>query len=149
MKNASHLFMSVAVLASSIFWLNCGGDSNPVAPSSLAGTWDLVSFTDKTINITVPAGQPTDIGNGVTITVTGSVVLTESSYQISVTFVTSVPGQLPQTEVTSSSGSYSINGSTLTAVEDGSGEINVFTLTRSGNRITLEDAEERTIWEKR
>jgi len=149
MKNASHLFMSVAVLASSIFWLNCGGDSNPLAPSSLAGTWDLVSFTDKTINITVPAGQPTDIGNGETVTITGSVVLTETRYQYSLTFVTAVTGQPAQTVVESSAGTYSINGSTVTAVEDGSGEINVFTLTRSGNRITLEDAEERTVWEKR
>ncbi len=138
----------LAVLASAIFWLNCGGDSNPLSPSSLAGTWDLVSFTNKQLNITANAGQPTDIGNGVTITVNGSLVLTETRYQISLTIVTSVPGQSPVTETESSAGTYSINGSTATVVEDGTGDTIIFTISRSGNRLTLEDAEERTVWEK-
>lgn len=131
-----------------IAWMNCGDDDNPLAPSSLAGTWNLVTFTNKEDNITATAGQPVDIGNGITLTISGTAVLTETRYDITLTQTTSIPGLPPQTDEENFTGAYSISGSTLTTTEDGTGEIDTATISRSGNQLTIEDVETKTVWEK-
>lgn len=143
-KNSALFVLLVTCMA----WMNCGDGDNPLAPSSLAGTWKLVTFTSKTDNFTATAGQATDIGNGVTITVTGSIVLTETRYTLRITSTISAPGLPPQTDATNSTGTYSVSGSTMTATEDGTGEVNTSTISRSGNRLTSEDSESKTVWEK-
>ncbi len=44
------------LLVTCMAWMNCGDDDNPLAPSSLAGTWNLVTFTNKVDNFTATAG---------------------------------------------------------------------------------------------
>ncbi len=79
MKRIIKALTLVVLFTTCISWMNCG-DDNPLAPSSLAGTWNLVTFTDKENNVTVNAGEATDIGGGIIFTVTGSLVLTETRY---------------------------------------------------------------------
>ncbi|MFQ6112660.1 MAG: lipocalin family protein [bacterium] len=131
-----------------ISWMNCGNDDNPLTPSSLAGTWELVTFTDKTTNVTANAGEATDIGEGATMTVTGSLVLTETRYTFTLSITISMSGLPPDTETMTSTGTYSIGGSTLTIVEDGTGETNTATISISRGRLTLEDDEVKLVFEK-
>ena len=137
----------VVLFATCISWMNCG-DDNPLAPSSLAGTWNLVTFTDKEDNFTVNAGEATDIGQGTIFTVTGSLVLTETRYTFTLSLTVSIPGFPPETETLTSTGTYSISGSTLTIVEDGTGETGTVTISTSGDRFTLEDDEVTMVFEK-
>ncbi len=138
----------VVLFATCISWMNCGDDDNPLAPSSLAGTWNLVTFTDKENNVTVNAGEATDIGGGILFTVTGSLVLTETRYTFTLSITFSIPGFPPDTETITSTGTYSISGSTLTIVEDGTGETDTITISTSGDQLTLEDVESKMVFEK-
>lgn len=147
MKRIIKALTLVVLFATCISWMNCGDDDNPLAPSSLAGTWNLVTFTDKEDNFTVNAGEATDIGVGVIITVTGSLVLTETRYTFTMSITFSIPG-LPETETETSTGTYSISGSTLTIVEDGTGETDTSTISTSGDRLTLEDDEVKMVFQK-
>ncbi|MGH7454161.1 MAG: hypothetical protein ACRENG_22600, partial [bacterium] len=148
MKRTTQNFILLALLMAGTIWLGCSDDNNPLAPSSLAGTWKLAIYTDKAMNVTANAGVPTDIGNGAKITITGTIVLTEKRYTYSLTITTSVPGAPPQTQTINSAGTYSIRGAVITAVEDGTGETTVFTMSRSGNRLTLDNSEENSVWDK-
>ena len=148
MKRIIKALTLVVLFATCISWMNCGDDDNPLAPSSLAGTWNLVTFTDKENNISVNAGEATDIGQGVIITVTGSLVLTETRFTSTLSITLSIPGIPPFTETDTATGTYSISGSTLTIVEDGTGETDTVTISTSGDRLTLEDDEVKLVFEK-
>jgi len=148
MKRTTPNFILLGLLVISAIGMGCSDDNNPLAPSSLAGTWKLVTYTDKAMNVTANAGVPTDIGNGAKITITGTIVLTEKRYTYTVAITTAVPGAPPQTQTINSAGTYSIRGAVITAVEDGSGETTVFTISRAGNRLTLDNSEQNSIWEK-
>jgi len=144
MKRIIKALTLVVLFATWISWMNCGDDDNPLAPSSLAGTWNLVSFTDKENNVTVNAGEATDIGGGIIFTVTGSLVLTETRYTFTLSLTLSGFG----TETETSTGTYSISGSTLTIVEDGTGETETITISTSGDQLTLEDDEVKLFFQK-
>jgi len=137
----------VVLFATCISWMNCG-DDNPLAPSSLAGTWNLVIFTDKEDNITVNAGEATDLGQGVIMIVTMGLVLTETRYTFASSITVSVPGFPPETETITSTGTYSISGSTLTTVEDGTGDTDTSTISTSGDQLTIEDDEVKLVFQK-
>ena len=147
MKRMIKALTLFVLFATCISWMNCG-DDNPLAPSSLAGTWNLVSFTDKEDNVTVNAGEATDIGGGIIFTVTGSLVLTETRYTFTLSITFSIPGLPPATDTETSTGTYSISGSTLTIVEDGTGETETINISTSGDRLTLEDDEVKLVFEK-
>ena len=148
MKRTIKALTLVVLFATCISWMNCGDDDNPLAPSSLAGTWNLVNFTDKENNVTVNAGEATDIGGGIIFTVTGSLVLTETRYTFTLSITFSIPGFPPDTETITSTGTYSISGSTLTIVEDGTGETETITISTSGDQFTLEDNEVKLVFQK-
>ncbi|MFQ5652594.1 MAG: lipocalin family protein [bacterium] len=148
MKRTIKTSLLFVLLAACMAGMSCGNDDNPLAPSSLAGTWKLVTFTNKTDNFTATAGQPVDVGGGVIVTVTGTSVLTETRYDFTITQITEIPGLPSQTDEFKSAGTYSVNGSTMTATDDGTGEVTTFTMSRSGNRLTLENAESKTVWDK-
>ncbi len=136
------------LLAMSFSWINCSDDNNPLSPNSLAGTWNLVSMTDKTSNTTFNAGEPIDVGQGVMITMTGSLVLTENQFTFTTTTVISVPGSADSTKVEIDTGTYSVSGSTMTTNSGNSGENRSMTISRNDNRMTLEDNEIRMILDK-
>ncbi len=148
MKRIIKALTLVVLFATCISWMNCGDDDNPLAPSSLAGTWNLVIFTDKEDNFTVNAGEATEIEQGITITITGSIILTETRYTFALLMTASIQGFPTQTETTASTGTYSISGSTLTIVEDGTGETETTNISTSGNRMTLDDDEMTMVFEK-
>ena len=148
MKRIIKALTLVVLFATCISCMNCGDDDNPLAPSSLAGTWNLVTFTDKENNVTVNAGEATDIGGGILFTVTGSLVLTETRYTFTLSITFSIPGFPPETDTETSTGTYSISGSTLTIVEDGTGETDTITISASDDRLTLEDDESKLVFEK-
>jgi len=147
MKRIIKAFTLVLLFATCISWMNCGED-NPLGPSALVGTWNLVTFTDKGDNYTVNAGEATDIGQGIIVTITGTLVLTETRYTATSSFTVSNPGFPPATEAIASTGTYSTSGSTLTIVEDGTGETDTITISTNGDRLTLEDDDVKVVYQK-
>jgi len=159
MKRILNISMAVVLLATPIFWLNCDGD-NPAAidlndPSTFPGTYNLVSLTDKTGELGIPgttftAGEPLQLtveGVTLTVTITGSLVLTETRYTFLQIVKISVPGFPDVMETESDTGTYSISGSTLSIVSD-DGTTDTTTISVSGNRVTLEDDEVKLVLEK-
>ncbi len=155
MRTYSTLFL----LTGALLYLNCGG-SNPLDlgdPSSLVGNYTLVSIMDKTGVIVAPdftaeAGRATQVviqGVTVTVTIAGSLLLTDTEFTLTLTVTTSAPGLPPQTENLSSTGTYTINGSTITITEDVSGDTFALTISVSGNRLTIEDNDIKLVFRKR
>ena len=156
MKRILKMFIAFVLLTTPIFWLNCDGD-NPAAidlndPSTFPGTYDLVSLTDKGGDFGVPdatftAGEPLQLFfQGVpilTITITGSLVLTETKYTITQSVEIAGGG----TETETDTGTYFISGSTSSAISDDGGT-ETFTISVSGNRLTLENDEIKFVFEK-
>jgi len=149
-------------LVITLVWLNCGDGANPVAvdlsdPSTLRGTYKLISITDKSgenlpEDVTIVADQPTTVdlfGVPVTITISGTLKLTDTRFTLTVTLKMSVPGLPEQTETETATGTYSINGSTFTITSDDP-EVGtlVYTITAQGLQIILENDEERLVFEK-
>ncbi|MFQ5707487.1 MAG: hypothetical protein ACE5HO_08580 [bacterium] len=149
MQRTNHNLLFLVLLMASIFWIACGDGDNPLAPSKLSGSWKFVSLTDKASSTTMTAGDQVDI-NGLTGTITGTLVLTETTFTF--TFTITPTGAPPQT--LTFSGTYTISSSTLTAVVTNSTIPDVevgtttFTITRSGNRLTFEDNESKWVYEK-
>ncbi|MFQ5750652.1 MAG: hypothetical protein ACE5HI_01535 [bacterium] len=160
MKTAIKNLFVFALLISSIFWMNCNGDNNPILDlndlTTLAGNYELISITDKTGSLfeagfTTKAGEATQIvieGVTVTVTITGTLVLTETRYTFSLTVSIATAGLPPQTDTETSSGTYTISGSTLTTVEDDTGETDTATLSVSGSQLTIDDDEITLVFEK-
>ena len=88
MKRTIKTMLLFILFGTCISLMSCEDDDNPLSPSSLAGTWNLVSFTDKASNFTVTAGEPTDMGQGMTMTITGSLVLTETRFTMTQSITT-------------------------------------------------------------
>ena len=145
----------LTVLTTSIFWLSCSEDSNPLTPSSLAGTYTFVSLTYKPYNSIVNAGDPVDLGRGLTGTISGTLELTETAFYFTIT-VEPPAGVICLDQCLSwiSSGTYAINGSTMTVVVTGSNipgiEVgtNTFTVRLNGNRLTMENDEVKIVFDK-
>jgi len=160
MKRVSHLLTLLAVLLFSLFGLNCNGDNPAINlddPSTLVGSYDLVSALDKIGDIGPPgttyqAGEATQIveqGVTVTVTLTGTLVLTETRFTFMFTGIFSAPGVPTQTENDNSTGTYSINGTTITTVDDSDGTTDSSTISASGNRVTIDDSDITLVFEKR
>ncbi len=113
----------------------------------------MLNLTDKKENITVNAGEPIDIGDGVTRTMRGWLSFdrdfeNENFIWISIFMTTTIPGEGEQYDSEATSGTYSINESTLTIVDVRTGDTKVFGISRSKLRLTLEDDESQTTWGK-
>jgi len=149
--NMKNLFWdSVQVLLFiSLCLLGCNGDSgnNPLTPAALEGTWELVSSTNKESNLVSPAGQRTDIGNGVFVTITGRFVFTDTTFTLTTETTIEEPGEDPRIEMLTSMGSYSLGDGFIILTEGE--DVIALMVSLSGNRLTLEDALERTIFERR
>jgi heat shock protein HslJ len=153
MKRTINSLILIALLTTAIFWITCGDDDNPVAPRELAGTYTFVSLTDKIENFTINAGDMVDLDGPGALpagALTGTLELTETTFTF--TFTITPAGAAPIT--LTASGTYTISGSTLTAVTIGSTvpglEVGTETLeiSLSGNRLTLEDDETKLVFDK-
>ena len=153
MKRAINNLILFVFLATCIAWINCGDDENPLEPSQLAGTYTFVSVTDKVDNITTNTGDTQDLDGPGPLpggAITGSLELTETTFTFTI-IVT--PTGAPSVTVTAS-GTYTISGSTMTTTVTSSTipELEVgtdtFTISLSGNRLTLENDETRLVFDK-
>lgn len=147
-RNIKYL-ASLVVTAACLSWMQCSTD-NPTKPqSSLVGNWELVSITAKATSTTFNAGETVDLGGGTTMAMTGSLVLSETNFTLSLTVTWTFPGTAPETETDTTSGTYSTDGSTMTFVEDGGGDTETLTYSHSGSRLTLEDDEQKLAFQKK
>lgn len=113
----------------------------------------MLNLTDKKENITVNAGEPIDIGDGMTRTMRGWLSFdrdfeNKNFVWISIFVTTTIPGEGEQVDEEATSGTYSINESTLTIFDVRTGDAKVFRMNRSQLRLTLEDDESQTTWGK-
>jgi len=102
---------------------------------------------NKESQLVISAGQRTDIGNGVFVTIMGALVFTETIFTLTTNTTIEEPGEDPRLEMLTSIGSYSLVGDLIILTE---GEDSIaLMVSLSGNRLILEDALERTIFERR
>ena len=148
MKSAIKDLLLFVLFGISISLMSCKDDDNPVSSPSITGTWNLVTFTDTENNFSVNAGEPTEIEEGVNLTITSKIVATETRFTLTQTMTFSISGFPPETEDMTSTGTYSISGPTLTIVEDGAGETETLSISVSNNRLTIRDDEFIMIFEK-
>ncbi len=148
MKRTIKTLLLLVLFGMCISLMSCKDDDNPLSAYSLAGTWNLVTITIKENNTTLNAGEPTEIEEGITMTITGSLVLTETRFTFTQLVTISISGFPPETDDMTSTGTYSISGSTLTIVEDDTGETSSSTISTSDNRLTIDDDEVTMVFEK-
>jgi len=163
MKHSLTRLVPFLFLAMNLALMNCSTDSNPMIdlddPSTLAGSYNLVSITDKTgedfgqAGLTITAGDPTTItvveqGISVTmtITITGTLTLTEMTYTFSEAITFAISGLPETTETEADNGTYTINGSTMTLVSDDETEApETGTISVSGSQLTIDFADDVTV----
>lgn len=140
-----YLFVCFTVFISE---MSCSVD--PLSPRTLRGRWTMLNFTDKQENLTFVADKPTDIGNGVTRTISGVLLVSEpntalrdSEINIIIGIRTTIPGQGQHEELKRFFGEYVIDDSTLTI-----DRTKVFKISRNDLHLTLEDDESLTTWGK-
>lgn len=151
MKPTIYKLILFVLFTAFISWIRCSVD--PLSPQALLGRWMMLNLTDKEENITINAGEPIDIGDGETRTMRGWLSFdrdfeNESFIWISIFMTTTIPGEGEQYDSEATSGTYSINESTLTIFDVRTGDTKVFGISRSKLRLTLEDDESQTTWGK-
>ena len=158
MKLFTKVHIALVFAATSISWLNCSSH-NPAEvdlndPRTFPGKYILVSLTEKFGGgfgqLTYIAGERTTVttrAGSKFVTVTGRLTLTETTYLISFTTKTETAfGE--RTDTTSSTGTYSISGSTFTLVSDANGETKNFSISMDGSRMTVESDQDKFVFEK-
>jgi len=155
------------LLITCILGLNCKDENNPLIdlndPSTYIGKYKLISFIDKTgdlfgqqAGLIFNADQPTTFQlelNGITYTasstISGTLTLTDTRYTISTTLITAVPTLPTQTINATDTGTYMINGSSITIDSDDPDEPTITgTITTNGSQVTIEDTDSRFVFEK-
>ena len=91
--------------------------------------------------------------NGITYTasstISGTLTLTDTRYTISTTLITAVPTLPTQTINATDTGTYMINGSSITIDSDDPDEPTMTgTITTNGSQVTIEDTDSRFVFEK-
>ncbi len=162
MKCAAYRSFLILSLCLSTTILGCSDDENPIIDlddtATLSGTYSLVSMTDKVGEIGLPPGTTINAGEAYTftensisasITMTGTLTLTETRYTVNMTTRITVLGQ-SETETDIDTGTYSIQGSTMTIVSDEPNtDPETFTISVNGNQLILENSETRVVFEKK
>jgi len=161
----NHKVFVIVSLIIGLISLNCNGE-NPVIdlsdPSTFPGTYKIVSITDITgadygqAGLTVTAGEPTtitvqegDINLSMTLTLTGSLTLTDSRYTFSQTIKMSFAGLAEETETVDDAGTYTIAGSTITIASDNEDDDpETGTISVNKNEMTLEFEDQKVVLEK-
>ena len=160
MKRTLYNLVVFAILISPLALINCG-DGNPLIdlsdPSTFPGIYKLISIADKNgedfpAGLTIKAGEPTTVtieGGTVTFTVTGTLTLTDTRFTFSMPVKVAITDSPEETETETVTGTYSISDFTLTAVSDDSENgTRTFTVSASGSELTMEDDEQKLVFEK-
>jgi len=146
--NSAFILRHFLLIIISFFALSCNADNdNILSPSKLEGNYTLQSFKDKMGNTTFLANQPKQItvdGEPLTVTISGSLELTDSRYTLN--FVQVVVGTgAPQRLVIEDKGAYSINGFTMIRVHDNGGETKITCRIIDG-KLIMEDPQVQFIF---
>ncbi|RMF59544.1 MAG: hypothetical protein D6743_16150 [Calditrichaeota bacterium] len=162
MKVARFAVISLLLAVTPLLWLNCSDDNLPLSLdnlSSLRGSYDLVSLTDKTGNVlgvppnlTFNSGEPKDVtiqNTVLTITVTGSLKMTETKLTLKLTVKVAAEGEPEQSQTQTVNGDFALTDSTVTFVNDETGLVSLFTLGVNGNQLTIEDHDGLFVFEKK
>jgi len=134
------LLLSIVIILVALFSVACDKD-DPASPSSLAGSYVLVSMQDKGEGVTLYAGQPTDY-LGVTMTINGTLTLTETNFTMSFSIYMAGYG----TENASDAGTYSCSGNQMTITSGG--ESGTYTYTFNGTQLVMDSSYEKLVWNK-
>lgn len=146
--NVKSLIASLLVVALLLPFVGCDKDSGTVSLADLVGFYLLRTLTDKGTNTTYTAGQP-HTEDGVTITVTGTLELTQNTYESIFQYHYEAPLLgLEDTETEEDTGTYTINGNKVTLVSDEDNETTELTFDLDGDVLTLEDDEMASIWDR-
>ncbi|MCH8957827.1 hypothetical protein IIA28_21310 [candidate division KSB1 bacterium] len=147
MKSTIYKLILFVLFTAFISWIRCSVD--PLSPQALEGGWVMLTFTDKETNVTFDRDKPTDIGNGVTQTMSGDLWFylgDENNIGLSIFTKTIIPDEEEQVGEKAIYGEYTIEASTLTIIEAITGETRTFNISRSGLRLTLEDGDGQSTW---
>lgn len=119
----------VATLAIAVFAAGCSSSNSTGPNGSLVGTWNLTTVNGSSLPAIIQALSPD------TVSITqGSVVLTSSTWNFSATIQLSIAGLHTDT-TQADSGTYTVNGSTLSMTA--TGDTSVTTATVNGNTVTV------------
>jgi len=146
--------VSFTLLTTCVLWISCGGNDNPLDPDPFAGTYALVSFTNKADGITIDAGEELEL-HGLSGAMTGSAELTGTTFTL--ILVITPTGDTPI--VLTAHGTYTIGGSgriddadltvtvTNSTIPDVQGT-ETLSIRLSGNRLTIEDDEGKLVFDR-
>ena len=129
-------FITVLFLFAGLF-SGCEEDDG-VSSSGLAGSYVLAYMKHLQENFTLYAGQDNNI-EGMIITISGSLTLTESTYNMQMTTIATVYGQT-ETDSETDQGTYTTSGNALT-ITDSRGDVTNLTYTLNGDALILNDGE--------
>jgi hypothetical protein len=145
--------------------MNCTG-MNPIIdlddPSTFPGSYKIVSYTDLSgedfgqPGFTILSNKPTTItfqlgetSITMTVSLTGTLTLTETRYTISQTMTMSISGLAEEIQTETDAGTYIIEGSTITiASDDPSEDPEVGTISVNRGEMTIEFAATRVVLQK-
>lgn len=137
----------VLLLVSILFTLSFNGcDSDDgVSSGSLVGNYILAYYLEKSSNTTFYAGQATTYMGG-SMTISATLSLTESTYNMTMTVSTTFYGQT-YTSTTADAGTYTTSGNTFTTSAT-DGEDFTMNYTFNGSELTMEDDETKLVFNR-
>lgn len=148
LKSSVYIFLTIFLC-----WMRCSVD--PLSPDALRGTWAMLTFTDKEQGITFLPDIPVDIGNGVTQSVNGILLIGSAGagqhdpeINIIIVKTTTIPGTGSHQDISQAYGDFTMADSTLTISDILTGRPKVFTLSRRDFRLTLTDEISQSTWGK-
>jgi len=142
MKSVLKVLTPVLFFTLATSWMSCSRDNNPTSSmSSLAGTWNLATMTDKLMNMTFTAGAPTNIPGLGSITRSGNIVLTDANYTATLISILAVTGQPTVADTSVGIGTYTYTNSTFFMSDTGSPTPDTLKMNWNGDNLTLEDDE--------
>lgn len=123
------------LLVFTLMFNGCEKDDS-VSSSGLEGNYSLTYVTYYEQNVTFYAGQSNSY-SGAVITLSGNLTMTESTYIMQMTVVSTVNNQTT-TQDNSDQGTYTTNGNTM-IISNGNGEVSNVTYSFDGDLLILSD----------
>lgn len=128
-----------------IGFTGCDSEDSVSNDNELVGNYTLFYMKDKSTDITLMAGQ-TNNYMGAEITITGTLELTDNTYDLNIAIHTKIGNQTSD-ETEHDLGSYTKTGSTLT-FSSADGESDTVNYVLDGNDLTIENDESKTFFTK-
>jgi hypothetical protein len=143
-------FMVSVLLTACLFLLSCGSEvpQQPLSARTLSDHYLLFSFKDKTVDQLYIAGIPKDLGNGISKTLSGRLLINETYLTMSIKETIVEDGRDPVSTEKHTNGDFVLDGSVLHLTEyDGASDSMPIVLTEE--RLVLEDDDVQYIFQSR